>query len=78
MATETEMLYMACYDLDRFRSFVFESTFLERFETDPADIEKIKQNDVALYKFAMKWLEYGLIGQQVLQAKPEAMAAKKR
>ena len=73
-----EMYYMAAYDLDRFRRFVFESTFLERFETDPVEVESIKHDDVALYKFSMKWLEYGLIGQQVLQAKPEAMAARKR
>ena len=29
-----EMYYMACYDLDRFRRFVFESKFLETFEVD--------------------------------------------
>ena len=72
-----DMYYMAAYDLDRFRRFVFESTFLKRFETDPAEMETIKQNDVALYQFAMKWLEYGLIGQQAFQVKPEAMAKKK-
>ena len=70
-----EMYYMAAYDLDRFRRFVFESTFLERFETDPAEMETIKTDDVALYKFAMKWLEYGLIGNQALHVKPEAMTA---
>jgi Fe-S-cluster containining protein len=73
-----DMYYLACYDLDRFRRFVFESTFLKRFETDPDDIDKIKHDDVALYKFAMKWLEYGLIGQHVLKVKPDAMAAKKQ
>jgi hypothetical protein len=72
-----EMYYMAAYDLDRFRRFVFESTFLKRFETDPEEMKTIKQNDVALYQFAMKWLEYGMIGQQGLKVKPEAMAAKK-
>ena len=73
-----EMYYMAAYDLDRFRRFLFESTFLERFETDPEEVNRIKHDDVGLYKFAMKWLEYGMIGQQVLQAKPEAMTARKR
>jgi len=72
-----EMYYMACYDLDRFRRFVFDSTFLERFETDPDEVDKIKLDDVALYKFAMKWLEYGLIGQHVLKLKAEEVAAKK-
>jgi Fe-S-cluster containining protein len=73
-----DMYYMACYDLDRFRRFVFESSFLKRFETEPVEVEKIRQDDVALYKFAMQFIEYGLIGQHVLTVKPEVMAAKKR
>lgn len=72
-----EMFYMAAYDLDRFRRFVFESTFLDRFEIDPTERERIKHDDVALYKFAMKWLEYGLIGQDVLQVKSKIMAVRK-
>ena len=69
---------MACYDLDRFRRFVFESTFLKRFETDPDEVDNIKHDDVALYAFAMKWLEYGLTGQHGLKIKPEEIAATKR
>jgi len=72
-----EMYYMACYDLDRFKRFVFESTFLKRFETAPEEVEKIWQDDTTLYKFAMKWLEYGLIGQHVFKVKSEVMAEKK-
>ena len=37
-----EMFHMACYDLDKFRSFVFESTFLERFELEPELVEQIR------------------------------------
>ena len=69
---------MACYDLDRFRRFVLESTFLERFEVEPEDVEKIKGDDVELYYLAMKWLEYGLLGQHVLKVKPDVMEAKKQ
>jgi Fe-S-cluster containining protein len=72
-----DMYYMACYDLDRFRRFVFESTFLERFEASPEEVAQIQHDDVALYQFAMKWLEYGLIGQQEFKVKSEVMAEKK-
>ena len=68
---------MACYDLDRFRRFVFDSTFLDRFDIDSQRIEAIKSDDVALYRFAIQWLEYGLLAQNVIAVKPEAMAAKK-
>jgi Fe-S-cluster containining protein len=73
-----EMFYMACYDLDRFRRFVRESTFLERFEVEPEVVEKIKEDDVELYYFAMRWLEYGLLGLHVLKVKPDVMEAKKQ
>lgn len=72
-----EMYYMASYDLDRFRRFVLESKFLDVFEVDRETLEKIEQDDLELYQFAMKWLEYGLLGQHVLKLKPEAMEAKK-
>jgi Fe-S-cluster containining protein len=72
-----EMYFMACYDLDRFHRFVFESTFLDRFDIEPQRIEAIKSDDAALYRFAMQWLEYGLLAQHVMKVKPKAMAAKK-
>ena len=72
-----QMYYVACYDLDRFRRFVLESSFLKRFEVEPDEVEKIKHNDVELYHFAMRWLEYGLLGQGVLKVKPEIIKAKK-
>jgi len=72
-----EMYFMACYDLDRFRRFVLESTFLDRFDIEPQRVEEIKSDDVALYRFAIKWLEYGLLAQHVMQVKPDIMAAKK-
>ena len=72
-----EMYFMACYDLDRFRRFVLESTFLDRFDIDPQTVAEIKSDDVALYRFSIKWLEYGLLAQDVMKVKPDAMAAQK-
>jgi len=72
-----EMIYMACYDVDRFRRFVLESTFLERFELDPQEVERIKTDDAALYRLALRWLEYGLLAQHVLKVKPAVWAAGK-
>ena len=40
-----QMTFMALYNLDKFRDFVFKSTFLDRLEVDPERIEKIKNND---------------------------------
>ena len=72
-----DMYFMACYDLDRFRRFVLESTFLNRFDVKQQQADKIKSDDAALYRFAIQWLEYGLLAQNVMTVKPEAMEAKK-
>jgi hypothetical protein len=66
------MFYTACYDLDTFREFVFESTFLDRFDLDDALVEEIKTNDVALLTFAFRWLRFALFKEPTVQVRPEA------
>jgi Fe-S-cluster containining protein len=58
-----EMLHMVCYNVDKFRRFVFESTFLERFVIDQETVEKIRKDDVELLKFGFQWLKYTLFGE---------------
>jgi Fe-S-cluster containining protein len=66
------MLYTACYDLDTFRDFVFESTFLERFELDDDLVEEIKTNDVALLEFAFVWLRFALFKEPTIKVRESA------
>lgn len=68
-----QMTFMALYNLDKFRDFVFKSTFLDRFEVDKATIEKIKRRDIELLKFAFDWIKFGIFGQKLFQIKPEAV-----
>jgi Fe-S-cluster containining protein len=64
-----KMVFMCLYNLDKFRDFIFKSTFLERFELDPVLIEKIKRSDVELLKFAVDWIKFGLFGQKLFKVK---------
>ncbi len=59
-----DMILMALYDADRFREFVFESTFLQKFNIDDDIIEKIKHEDVALLYFGAQWLRFALFGKK--------------
>jgi Fe-S-cluster containining protein len=52
-----KMFFMVSYDLDKFRSFIFESTFLQRMPVDDDTREKLKADDVALFKFGVRWLK---------------------
>ena len=65
----TQMTFMALYNLDKFREFVFKSTFLNRFDVDDITIEKIKRSDVELLKFAFDWIKFGLFGQKLFWVK---------
>jgi Fe-S-cluster containining protein len=72
------MFYTACYDLDTFRSFVFDSSFLDRFELEEEFIEDIKNNDVALLQFAFRWLRFSLFGEPTMQVREAAAAGSDR
>ena len=53
-----KMFFLASYNIDKFREFVFESSFLKRYAIDSATIEEIKTDEIALLKFGMKWLKW--------------------
>lgn len=59
-----DMILMALYDADRFREFVFDSSFLEKFNVDDDIVEKIRNDDVALLYFGAQWLRFALFGKK--------------
>lgn len=73
-----QMFYMACYDLDRFRRFVFESKFLEIFDIEKEVVERMKTDDIELLKFGFKWVEFGLIRGDTLRIRKDVLQAKKK
>jgi uncharacterized protein len=71
------LMYMASYDLDQFRKFVFESGFLDLFELDQEVIEHIREDDVALMKFAFNYLKYMLMLEETLKIKDKHLKESK-
>ncbi len=67
------MFFIACYDLDKFRSFVFETTLLERFEFEEDFIQEMSYDDEALLRFAYLWLRFSLFGEPTMRPRPEAV-----
>lgn len=56
------MFFMASTDLDHFRRFIFESSFLDTYIVDDDVLEKIKTDDVELMLFSFKYLASSLFG----------------
>ena len=69
---QIEMFHMACYDLDRFRRFVFDSSFLQRFALDPAEVEQLREDDEALLRFAFRWLRFALFSEPTVAVRDGA------
>jgi len=62
-------IYTACYDIDRFRRYVFESRFLDIFEIEQDIAEKIKTDDVALMKLGFTYIKFLLLLEDGLKVK---------
>jgi len=64
-----KMTFMALYNIDAFREFIFKSSFMDKFVVEPLTIEKIKRSDTELLKFAFDWIKFGLFGQKLFAVK---------
>jgi Fe-S-cluster containining protein len=65
--------FMASYDLDRFHRFVFESKFLEVFDIPNEEVEKLVKDEVALMKFAFKYIKYLMMLEKTLEVRDGAL-----
>jgi hypothetical protein len=66
------MAFMACFNIDELKTFIFESTFLSRFDVPQERIEKLMESDVELMKFGFDWVKFFLTGAGLLPRLPPA------
>ena len=64
-----QMFFLACYNLEQLRDFVFKSSFLRKFEVDEQTLQNIQQHDTALLQFAYQWLRFALFQEHTLPIK---------
>ena len=62
-----QVFYMASYNLDKFRKFIFESRFFQLFQVERKKKEVLASEDMELMKFAFDWLKYSLFGEKTMQ-----------
>ena len=61
-----KMFFMATTDIDAFRMFVFNSTFLDKYEITPESREELAMNDEALLKLAFDWLRHVMFNEPTI------------
>jgi hypothetical protein len=69
------MFHMACYDLDTFRTFIFESSFRDRFELEPELEEQLATDDEALLRFAFRWLRFAMFAEPTMKAREQSTSS---
>jgi hypothetical protein len=57
-----KMAFMAAYNIDRFREFVFQSSFLKRYRIKKALAKKLRTSDRELVLFGFEWIRYFVWG----------------
>ena len=72
---QMHMFFTACYDLDKFREFVFGSTLLHRFDVDADFVDDMQRDEEALLRFAFLWLRFSLFGEKTMKVRPDVLEA---
>jgi len=57
-----ELFFMVSTNMERFRSFVFESRFLDTYIVDGRILREILEDDVALMQFGFEYLKIAIFG----------------
>ncbi|MBF0153456.1 MAG: YkgJ family cysteine cluster protein [Magnetococcales bacterium] len=70
----SEMFYMASTNPEATRQFLFDSSFMKRYQVDAQTEEQIKHDDLALTEFALAWLKSVLFGDPFVPVRPEVFA----
>lgn len=66
-----KMAFMAAYNLDQFRAFVFQSSFLKRYKVAAPLVRKMRDDDSALMLFGFEWIKVFVWGLRSEQLKPK-------
>ncbi|MGQ9818577.1 MAG: YkgJ family cysteine cluster protein [Candidatus Kapaibacteriales bacterium] len=66
-----EMFYMVCYDIDKFRNFLFNSSFFRRFDVSNDYQDVLKNDDVELLKFGFQWLRFSIFGEKTFELRKD-------
>jgi uncharacterized protein len=68
-----QMFFMVSTDVERLRKFVFESSFLQRYEIPAEAVEIVRGSDEALICLGLDWLKNVLFHEPTVELRPEVL-----
>jgi Fe-S-cluster containining protein len=70
---KAKLLYTACYDLDAFKRFLFDTRFFDIYDVEKEVIEKIRNDEEELLNFGYRWVRFSLFSEDTLKLKDKEM-----
>lgn len=74
---KNQMFFMVSTNLDYFRLFVLNSSFLETYDIPQERIEKVKTDDIELLKLGYEWLRHAMYAEESLPFRKGVLEARK-
>lgn len=71
------MFFMVSSNVDKLRRFIFESSFLDKYDVEKDRLDQIKTDEAALLKFGFEWLQSALFGADKVKLKDQVLKAYK-
>ncbi len=72
------MFFTASYNIDQFRRFVFESSFLDLYDVDKKTVERIQADELELLEFGFQWLRWLLFKEGDFHINEAAAASRRK
>ena len=67
------MFFMVSSNVDKLRRFIFESSFLDKYDVGKDRLDQIKTDEAALLKFGFEWLQSALFGADKVKLKDQVL-----
>lgn len=72
-----QLFFMACYDVDRFRTFVLSEQFRSLFALPDEELAHFMKHEEALMEFGFRFLRQVMFGEDTIPVNPEVAAARR-
>ncbi len=75
---QAQMFFMAAYNIDMFRRFLFNSRFFEVMDVEEGLQERLASDEDELYRFAFRWMRYSLFNEGDMKVKSELVSQRRK
>jgi len=66
---KTKLIYTACYDLNEFKKFLFETRFFDIYDVEKGTIDRVREDEEELLSFGYRWVRFNLFEEDTLRLK---------